>query len=97
MKDPSDLRDDASFRNEELWKIKDVIDSTRHTRRILDAKYQNPDLSQIVSNSKHWNDNEKIMLHDVLTKINSYQRKSNNMEGETCIYRTTARRKTLSW
>ena len=43
-----------------------------HTRRILDAKYQKSYLNQIVSNSKHLNNNEKSMLRDVLTKINFY-------------------------
>ena len=36
MKDTSNLRDDAIFRNEGLWEIKYVLDYTRHTRRILD-------------------------------------------------------------
>ena len=53
IRDPSDLRDDASFRNESLREIKHVLDFTRLTRRILDAKYQKANLSQIVSNSKH--------------------------------------------
>ena len=65
MKYPSDLRDDTSSRNEEWWKIKHVLDSTS---RILDAKYQNANLRQIVSNSKYLNDNEQIMLRDLLTK-----------------------------
>ena len=60
--------DDASFRNEELWESENVLDSTRRTRRILDANYQGADLSKIVSNSKHLNDNEQSMLCDVLNK-----------------------------
>ena len=36
--------------------------------RILDANYQKDNLSKIVSNSKHSNDNEQGMLRDVLTK-----------------------------
>ena len=92
----SDLCDNTSFRNKELCESKHVLNSTRCTRRILDTKYQKAYLSQIVPNGKHLKDNGKIMLHDVLTKINSYQRKSNNMEDETCRYRTTARRKPLS-
>ena len=67
-RDPYDLCDDASFRNEEVWESEHVLDSMRCTRRILDAKYQRADLSQIVSNSKHLNNNKQIMLHDLLTK-----------------------------
>ena len=59
MKDPSELRDDAIFRNEELWKIEHLLDSTRHTRRILDTQYQKPDLRKIMSNSKHFKNNKK--------------------------------------
>ena len=51
MKDPSDLCDDTSFINEELWESEHVLNFTRRRRRILDAKYQNSDLSKIMSNS----------------------------------------------
>ena len=37
-------------------------------RRILNEKYQKSDLIKIVSNSKHLNNNEQSMLHDLLTK-----------------------------
>ena len=40
----------------------------RRTCNILDAKYQRDDLSKILSNSKHLNNNEQSMLHDVLNK-----------------------------
>ena len=43
MKDTSDLRNDARFRNESLWKSEHVIDFTRSTSRILDAQYQKSD------------------------------------------------------
>ena len=39
---PSELRDAKIFINERLWEIKHVINSTRRTRKILDAKYHNP-------------------------------------------------------
>ena len=68
MKYSSNLRDNSSFRYEELWGKKRVLDSTRLTRTILDTKYQKSDLSQIVSKSKHLNDNKQSMLHDLLTK-----------------------------
>ena len=68
MKDPFDLHDDAIFRNEELWESEDVLDSTRRMRRILDAQYQKSDLRKIMSNSKHLNNDERIVLYDVLTK-----------------------------
>ena len=68
MKDPSDLRDDAIFRNEELWESEHVLNSTQRTCRILDAQYQKADLRKIVSNSKHLNNNKQSMLHEVLTK-----------------------------
>ena len=68
MKDPSNLRDDTIFRNRELWEREYVLDSTRHTRRILDAQYQKADLSKIVSNSKHLKNDEQSMFCDVLTK-----------------------------
>ena len=68
MKDTYDLCYDASFRNEEVWKSEHVLDSMRHTRRILDANYQRDDLIKIISNSKHLNNNEQSMLRDVLNK-----------------------------
>ena len=68
MKDPYDLCDDASSRNEEVWESEHVLDNMRRTRRILDAKYQKSDLSKIVSDSKHLNDKEQSMLRDVLNK-----------------------------
>ena len=40
----------------------------QRTRRILDEKSQKADLSKILSNSKHLNNNETSMLRDVLTK-----------------------------
>ena len=68
MKDPSDLRYDIIFRNAELWESEHVLNSTRRTRRILDAQDQKDDLSKIVSNSKHLNSDEHSILRDVLTK-----------------------------
>ena len=68
MKDPLDLRDGAIFRNKELWESKYVLDSTRHMRRILYAQYQKADLSKIVTNTKHLNNDEQSMFCDVLTK-----------------------------
>ena len=68
MKDSYNICDDASLRNGELRKIEHVHDSTRRTRRILDANYQREKLSKIVSNSKHLNNNEQSMLRDVLNK-----------------------------
>ena len=68
MKDPSDLCYDIIFRNAELWEIEHVLNSTRRTRRILDAQYKKYDLSKIVSNSKHLNSDEQSILRDVLTK-----------------------------
>ena len=68
MKYPSDLRGHGSFRNEELWESEHILDSTRLTRRILDAKYQKSDLRKTVSNIKHLNNNEQSILHDVLTR-----------------------------
>ena len=68
MKDPYDLCDDASFRNEEVWEREHVLDSARRTLRILDENYQRADLSKIVSISKDLNDNKTIMLRDVLNK-----------------------------
>ena len=44
MKYPSNLCDDASFRNQELWEIEHVLNSTRRTRRILNANYQRDNL-----------------------------------------------------
>ena len=68
MKYYFDLCDDASFRNEE-WRENDhVLDSTKCTRRILDANYQRADLSKILSNSKHLNNNKQSILRDVLNK-----------------------------
>ena len=68
MRDPYDLCDDASFRNEKLWESEQLINSTQRTRRLLDAKYQKADLSKFVSDSKHINNNKKSMLRDVLNK-----------------------------
>ena len=68
MKDTSNLRDDTSLKNEELWESEHVLDSTRRMCRLLDSKYQNSDLRKIVSNSKHLNNNKHSMLRDVLTK-----------------------------
>ena len=58
----SDLIDDASFRDEELWESEHLLDSTRRTRRIWDAKYQESDLSKVVSNSKHLRSDEQSIL-----------------------------------
>ena len=71
MKHPSYLRDAKIFINERLWESKHVINSTRRTRKILDAKYQKSDLRKIVSNSKHLNNNEQSMLREILTKYES--------------------------
>ena len=68
MKGPSNLRSEKIFRNEDLWESKHVLDYMRRTCRILDAQYQKSDLRKIMSNSKHLNNNEQGMLHDVLTK-----------------------------
>ena len=68
MRGPNDLCDDASFRNEEVWESDHVLDSTRHTPRVLDANNQKDNLSKIVSNSTHLNDNEQNMVCDVLKK-----------------------------
>ena len=65
---PSGQLDEASFRDEELWKSEHVIDDTRSTRRILNTKYQNYDLSKIVSDSKHLSSDKKSILYDVLSK-----------------------------
>ena len=59
---------DARFRNEEVWESELVIDSKRRTRRILDAKYEKSNLSKIVSDSQHLNNNEQSMLRDLLNK-----------------------------
>ena len=55
MKDPYDLRDDASFRNYYFWESEHVLDSTRLMRKILDTQYQKAYLRKTVSNSKHLN------------------------------------------
>ena len=63
----------------------------------MDANYQKNNLSKVLSDSKHLNDNEQIMLRDVLNKYEiTIQRKSRNLEDKTCRYRTTSRSKTLS-
>ena len=67
----SNLRDDARFRDEELWESEHVLDATRRMRRILDTKYQKANLSKIVSNSKHLSNDKQSMLYDVLTKYGS--------------------------
>ena len=72
MKDPSDLCDGTRFSNEELWESEHVLNSTQRTCRILDTNYQRADLSKIVSNSKHLNDNEQGMLCEILNKYDSY-------------------------
>ena len=56
-RDPYDLCDDASFRNEEVWESEHIFDSMQHTLRILAANYQRYNLSKIVSNSKNLNNN----------------------------------------
>ena len=43
MKDPSNLCDGTSLRNEELWESEHVLNSTRCTRMILDVNYQGSD------------------------------------------------------
>ena len=68
MKDSSNLRDDTIFINEELWESEHGIDSMRRMRRIFDTKYQKANLRKIVSNSKHLNKNEQIILRELLTK-----------------------------
>ena len=69
----------------------------QYTRKILDKKYQRDDLSKIVSNSKHLNDNEQSILCDVLNKNEFlFEGTLGTHKDETCKYRTTARRKTLS-
>ena len=95
-RDPYELCDGASFENEELGESDHVLNSTRHMRRILDANYKRADLSKIVSNSKHLNDNEQGILRDVLKIWIPIRRNSRNLENKTCRYRTTARRKTVS-
>ena len=68
VKDPSDLRDDAMFRNEEWWESEHILDSRRHKLRILDAQYQKVNLCKIVSDSKHLVNDEQSMLYGVLAK-----------------------------
>ena len=68
MKDPSNPRYYARFRNEEWWEIEHVLDATRGTCRILDAKYLKYDISKIVPDSKHLKITKKSMLYDVLIK-----------------------------
>ena len=48
------------------------MDITQHTRRILDAHYQKSDLSKITSEIKHLTREEKIMIHDVVSKYAYY-------------------------
>ena len=67
-RNPYNLCDDASFRNEEVWESEHVLDYMRRRRRILDESYQRANLSKIVSKSKQLNNNEKSMLHEVLNK-----------------------------
>ena len=50
---PSNQLDGSRFRNEESWEIEQVLDATRHTRGIMDAKYQESNFSIMVSDSKH--------------------------------------------
>ena len=68
MRESYTVCDYASFRNEEIWESEHVLNSTRLTRRILDGNYQRVNLSKIVSNSKHLNDNKQSMLCDVLNR-----------------------------
>ena len=43
MRDPYNLCDDASFRNEKVWESDHVLDYTGRTRIILDANCQRSD------------------------------------------------------
>ena len=45
-----------------------ALDATRRMHRILDTKYQNPDLSKTVLNGRHLSSNKQSMLYGVLTK-----------------------------
>ena len=68
IKDTSDLRDDSSFTNEELWESEHVLDSMLRTRRILDTQYHRDNLRKIMSISKHLSNDKQSMFYDVLTK-----------------------------
>ena len=68
VKFPYDICNGASFRVEELLEIEHALNAMQRTRGILDAKYQNYDLSKIVSDSKHVINDKQIMLFEVLTK-----------------------------
>ena len=65
---PSKLINDARFRDEELWESEHALDATKRMHRILDTKYQNPDLSKTVLNGRHLSSDKQNMLYGVLTK-----------------------------
>ena len=43
IKDPYDLCDDESLRNEDFWESEHLLNSTERMLRILDANYQKAD------------------------------------------------------
>ena len=57
MRNNYDLCNDIRFRNEKVWEIYHVLNSTQRTHRILGTNYQSANLSKIVSNSKHLTNN----------------------------------------
>ena len=56
------------FHNEELCESKHVLDATWHTRCILDAYYENDNLSKITSENKHLTDEKRAVIHTLPTK-----------------------------
>ena len=56
------------FRNKELWEIGHVLDAMRHTHRILDSNYEESNLSKMESQNKHLTEEERTVLHTLITK-----------------------------
>ena len=59
---------DETFFNEDMWKIKNVLDSMWPTRRVLGIHYEKSGLRRIASNNKKIEDYEPDTLHELLSK-----------------------------
>ena len=61
------LKDEISL-IKELCEIKDVLYTTRCVHHILDYHHKNSGQCRVTSEKKHLSKEERVMLHDVLSK-----------------------------
>ena len=73
---------DNNFWNKELWDIKRAIDTTHHTRCMLDDRYKKYDLHKFTSNKTTLTYDEHVALYDLLTKYELL------FDGTLCMWET---------